>query len=85
MVDIDYELEEQYLQYAMNYYKDAPMWVWSNPIVKRSVRHGRWAECGVKTGDDGLPIQGLMLWELNGYKFKYNGLPVLLGENCTIQ
>ena len=72
------EVEQQHLQNAMAYFNDAPAWVWNNPIVIRSVRHGRWWDAGVTTGYDGLPIQGLVQWKLDGYEFKYKGISCVL-------
>ena len=73
------ELFQTRLKTAKDYYHDAPESVWENPIVIRSIRRDKWGSCGVTIGDDGQPVQGLLEWTLNGYYFKYRGMP------CYIQ
>jgi len=68
---------------AQDYYNDAPESIWENPIVIRSIRLGEWGRCGITTGEDGQPIQGLVHWTLDGYYFKYKGTRIQ--QDCAIQ
>ena len=62
--------EERNLQYAVRYYSDAPMECWENLEVLKIVYAGGWGR-GVND-----PQGGLMGMTVEGYTFRYKGLPM---------